>query len=69
MTGAHLETSLAHLTDLDLALAEHHVAKLIRDTNQASARCGPSLGWSSVLERLEAAMTDYAAERWRRSGA
>ncbi|MNE83252.1 hypothetical protein D3C80_1800520 [compost metagenome] len=69
MTSPHLETSLSLLTDLDLALAEHHVAKLIRDTNQASARCGPGLGWSSVLERLEAAMADYARERWRRSGA
>ncbi len=60
---------LSGLADAELELARRHLGKLIADTNQAMARCGPGAGWDSVLERLDAAMADYVGETHRRAGA
>ncbi|MBB4799767.1 hypothetical protein [Brevundimonas bullata] len=61
--------SLAGLADEELELARRHLGKLIADTNQAMARCGPGPGWDSLLERLDEAMADYVGETHRRAGA
>ena len=57
MEGVQAE-GLSRLADAELELARRHLGKLIADTNQAMARCGPGAGWDSVLERLDAAMAD-----------